>query len=128
MANATRGGVGSLHQNGVGAVSFIVLSMIGDEFCNLRPLACADVCNLPELVGDAAVLFDPHDRLAIAGAVRALWSDPELRDRLGQRGRSRSQSFSWSRTAMVLRATYRRAAGAALTVEDARLLAAAEAA
>jgi glycosyltransferase involved in cell wall biosynthesis len=33
------------------------------------PVACADASSLPEVVGDAALLFDPHDESAIAKAI-----------------------------------------------------------
>lgn len=89
-------------------------------------LACASVCNLPELVRDAAVLFDPHDTTAMASAIRALWTDAGLRQELAARGRMRSIEFSWARTAQVLRAVYRRVAGDPLSAADARLLTAAD--
>ena len=36
------------------------------------PVACADATSLPEVVGDAALLFDPYDVDAIADAARRL--------------------------------------------------------
>lgn len=49
---------------------------------------------LPEVVGDAALLADPHDVTAMAGALRALDADEGLRHDLVQRGRIRAQHFS----------------------------------
>ena len=37
------------------------------------PVAVADAAALPEVVGDAAIRFDPTDPQAIAGAMNALW-------------------------------------------------------
>lgn len=86
------------------------------------PLACSTVCNLPELVQGAALLFDPHDEDDIADALRRLWTDEGLVADLSRRGRIRAADFSWRRSAQVLRALYRRAAGQQPDVNDAELL------
>jgi glycosyltransferase involved in cell wall biosynthesis len=70
------------------------------------PVACADATSLPEVAGDAALLFDPLDVDAIAGAVDRLLSDPALREELAARGRRRAETFSWRRTALGTLATY----------------------
>lgn len=90
------------------------------------PVACSNATGLPEQVGDAALLFDPEDHVAIADALATLMVDTDLRARLRDRGRLRSQQFTWEQTARAYRAIYRRAAGRGLTDEDKRLLAAAE--
>jgi len=43
--------------------------------------------SLPEQVGDAALLFDPHDPEDIADKVWRVWTDPSLRLELIERGR-----------------------------------------
>ncbi len=35
------------------------------------PVACSNASSLPEVAGDAALLFDPHDEAAIAAALDA---------------------------------------------------------
>ena len=60
------------------------------------PVAASTAGSLPEVCGDAAVLFDPRDPKAIADGVE------EALDRsadLTMRGLSRSKAFTWAKTA-----------------------------
>jgi len=56
-------------------------------------LICSPRGNLPELVRDAAVLVDPDDVGALAGAITALARDVPRRAALGAAGRRRAQAF-----------------------------------
>jgi alpha-1,3-rhamnosyl/mannosyltransferase len=76
------------------------------------PVACSDRSSLPEVVGDAALLFDPTDQEAVTTAVLRLVRDEALRRDLSERGRDRARLFSWSRTAAETVASYRRAISA----------------
>jgi len=76
------------------------------------PVACARWSSLPEVAGDAALLFDPEDVDAIGDAVERLLSDTELAARLRDAGRRRAALFTWERTAELTVASYRRALGA----------------
>ncbi len=69
-------------------------------------------------------MFDPERPDEIAAAVRRLWEDESLRRALVEGGRDRLKLFSWSRTARLFRAHYRRVVLRALTAEDEELLAA----
>jgi glycosyltransferase involved in cell wall biosynthesis len=73
------------------------------------PVACSGVSALPEVAGDAALLFDPDSTEGIAGALRSLLDDPALRARLIARGREQAARFSWDRTARETVASYERA-------------------
>ena len=73
------------------------------------PVACADRTSLPEITGDAALLFDPESTDAIAEAMRTLLSDATLAARLGEAGRRRAEQFSWERAARETLASYERA-------------------
>jgi len=73
------------------------------------PVACSDRSSLPEVAGDAALLFDPEDPRAIAAAVERLLGDPAEADRLRAAGRERVAHFSWERTAELTVESYRRA-------------------
>jgi glycosyltransferase involved in cell wall biosynthesis len=68
------------------------------------PVACSDAGALPEVVGDAARLFDPRDPRAIADAVIDVLSD---REAWVERGLARAARFSWEQTARATEATYR---------------------
>ena len=73
------------------------------------PVACSNVSSLPEVAGDAALLFDPNDPAAIAAAVDRLITDVGLRRSLIARGRRRCRAFSWRATARSTFDSYRRA-------------------
>jgi len=63
------------------------------------PVACSNVSSMPEVAGDAGVLFDPADEASIASALWSIITSPELHARLAGCGLARSRLFSWSRTA-----------------------------
>jgi glycosyltransferase involved in cell wall biosynthesis len=63
------------------------------------PVICSNVSSLPEVAGDAALLFAPDDPAALARAMRQVHAEPALRDELAARGRVRAQAFSWERCA-----------------------------
>jgi glycosyltransferase involved in cell wall biosynthesis len=73
------------------------------------PVACSNASSLPEVAGDAALLFDPYDESAIADALRRLLGDRELADRLRAAGRERARRFTWEHTAQATIDSYRRA-------------------
>ena len=73
------------------------------------PVACSNASSLPEVAGQAALMFDPHDEEQIAQALRRLLADGELRERLRALGLARARQFTWQRTARLTLASYRRA-------------------
>ncbi|GIK75402.1 MAG: glycosyl transferase family 1 [Chloroflexota bacterium] len=75
------------------------------------PVACSNVSSLPEVVGEAALLFDPTDRQALVDAMGRLIEDAALRQTLRERGLSRASSFSWQRNAFDTLSIYRRLLG-----------------
>jgi glycosyltransferase involved in cell wall biosynthesis len=68
------------------------------------PVACSDVASLPEVVGDAARLFDPNDAAAIAAGVLDVLDAPAG---WSARGLERAKLFSWEATARAHEAVYR---------------------
>ena len=75
------------------------------------PVVCANTSSLPEVVGDAALLFDPLDVPAMAATIAQALSDASLRAALRARGLARARLFSWERTARETLAVYREAGG-----------------
>ena len=73
------------------------------------PVACSNVSALPEVAGDAALLFDPRDDASVLGALRQLLADQALRARLTEAGRRRAAEHTWERTARATLASYERA-------------------
>ena len=86
------------------------------------PVASSTATGLPDVVGDAGLLFDPDDVTEIASQLHRLWIDDELRADLRERGRKRAPKFSFDHTARLFRAHYRQIANRALSEEDRGLL------
>jgi len=62
------------------------------------PVITSNVSSLPEVVGDAAILIDPHDANAIADGMEQVLADASLREALRERGLARVRQFSWERS------------------------------
>jgi glycosyltransferase involved in cell wall biosynthesis len=73
------------------------------------PVACSNTSSLPEVAGDAALLFDPHDQAEIAVVLRRLLEEPDQARRLAARGIERAREFTWARSAELTLASYERA-------------------
>ena len=71
------------------------------------PVICSRAASLPEVVGDAAILFDPTDVHGLVEAMNAVLSDRTLAAELRHRGIKRASRFSWRRTAEETLAAYR---------------------
>lgn len=76
-------------------------ALLEAEACGL-PIVATDVGGNPEVVrqGVEGILVQPHDPVAVAGALRRLIDDPELRRRMGEAGRRRAVE-QFSTAAMV---------------------------
>jgi glycosyltransferase involved in cell wall biosynthesis len=72
------------------------------------PVACSERSSLPEVAGDAALLFDPESARSIADALERLLADAGLRERLSAAGREQAARFSWTVTARGTLASYER--------------------
>jgi glycosyltransferase involved in cell wall biosynthesis len=74
------------------------------------PVACSNNSSLPEIAGDAALLFDPTDVESISDALGRILRDAELQAHLRDAGTRQASRFSWERTAQETLAVYRRLA------------------
>ncbi|MDQ3702685.1 MAG: glycosyltransferase family 4 protein, partial [Chloroflexota bacterium] len=63
------------------------------------PVIAADRASIPEVAGSAAILIDPEDPDALAGAMARVADDAILRAELRRRGHARALEFSWERAA-----------------------------
>jgi glycosyltransferase involved in cell wall biosynthesis len=70
------------------------------------PVITSNVSSLPEVVGDAAVMIDPYEPAAIAGAMDRVLTTPALREDLRGRGLERARGFSWERSIKRVREIY----------------------
>lgn len=62
--------------------------------CGL-PVAASNRNSLPEIIGDAGLLFDPLDPAGMAEAIQRLLGDEALRGELRAKGLLRAAAFSW---------------------------------
>ena len=74
------------------------------------PVAAARRASIPEVCGDAALLFDPESVEEIAAAVAKVSADEDFRGRLRAAGLRRAAAFTWRATAARQQAIYERAA------------------
>jgi glycosyltransferase involved in cell wall biosynthesis len=63
------------------------------------PIVSSHAAAMPEVLGDAALFFDPGDTPAMAECIATALRDGDLRRRLGERARARAGDFSWDETA-----------------------------
>ena len=79
----------------------------------LEAMACgtaviaADRSSIPEVVGDAGLLFDPKSTDELADWLLFLLQHPSERDAAIDRGKQQVQKFSWHQTAMQTADVYR---------------------
>jgi glycosyltransferase involved in cell wall biosynthesis len=66
------------------------------------PVACSDSTSLPEVAGDAAILFDPLITESISRALESLVFDESRRTELIRLGFQRSKLFTWEQHAAIV--------------------------
>jgi len=79
----------------------------------LEAMACGTIAivanssSLPEVVGDAALLFDPQSTDELNDQLRFVLDHPIERDRLISAGQTRAKQFSWDKTTSQTLEVYR---------------------
>ena len=72
------------------------------------PVVVSNVSSLPEVVGDAAVLVDPHDVGSIVDGLRLVLTDPARAEEMRRKGLERAREFSWERSVARTLEVYKR--------------------
>jgi len=72
------------------------------------PVICSNASSLPEVVGDAALMFDPRDGDALASLIARVLNNHVLCNGWRTQSINRAAQFSWERTARETLAVYRR--------------------
>jgi glycosyltransferase involved in cell wall biosynthesis len=80
------------------------------------PVVTSNVSSLPEVVGDAAMLVDPHDVDSIVGGLRTALTDPARAEEMRRKGLERAREFSWERSVARTLEVYKRIGGAEVAV------------
>jgi glycosyltransferase involved in cell wall biosynthesis len=89
------------------AATAVVLPSLyeGFGFPVLEAMACgtpvigSNAASIPEVMGDAGILFDPSAQGELTAAIQSLLADPALRDSLRGKGLRRAKLFTWKRCA-----------------------------
>jgi glycosyltransferase involved in cell wall biosynthesis len=89
-----------------GAVAFVFPSLYeGFGLPPLEAMACgtpvitSNTSSLPEVVGGAGLMVDPHDEDALSQAMLDVLNNGRLRQELNRRGTKRAAEFSWEKCA-----------------------------
>lgn len=70
------------------------------------PVLCSDAGSLPEVAGEAALIFKSGDTGDLTAKLKQIASDAALRARLVARGRAQRARFSWDRCASGMHAAF----------------------
>ncbi|RLT37427.1 MAG: glycosyltransferase family 1 protein [Chloroflexi bacterium] len=73
------------------------------------PVVCANRTSLPELMGDAAIMFDPDTPGELATILARIWRDEGLRTDLSRRGPRQAARFTWEECARQTSDAYKSA-------------------
>jgi glycosyltransferase involved in cell wall biosynthesis len=74
------------------------------------PVIAGNRTSLPEIVGEAGLLFDPFDTKALVKALTQMMDDSAYRAALRTKGLERARDFNWKTTARLTLNAYQRAA------------------
>lgn len=70
------------------------------------PVITSNVSSMPEVVGDAGIIVDPHNVDKLTDSAFRVLTNRELHDELRNKGLERAKSFSWEQTAKETIAVY----------------------
>ncbi len=76
------------------------------------PVITSNTSSLPEVVGSAGIMVDPHDADGLCQAMLRLVTDPVLRQAMSQKSLEQSRLFSWENCAKQTLAAYETAVNA----------------
>ncbi len=65
------------------------------------PVITSRVSSMPEVVGDAGLLIDPHQVEDLQGAIHRLVNEPGLREKMRMVGFEQAKKFSWETSAKI---------------------------
>jgi len=70
------------------------------------PVITSNASSLPEVVGDAGILVDPHRVNELTEAMHLVLSNENLREEMREKGLNRAKMFSWKKCARATRKVY----------------------
>ncbi|MGI5828492.1 MAG: glycosyltransferase family 4 protein [Patescibacteria group bacterium] len=72
------------------------------------PTIVGDRSSLPEIVGEAALQFNPSSQKDLEAAISKVWNNKTLRRKMADLGQKQAKKFSWEKTALGTLAVYRK--------------------
>jgi len=72
------------------------------------PVICSNATSIPEVGGDAAWYFNPFDPVDIGRKIGEVVNDPNLRQKLSQKGAQQTKKFSWTKCAQETLEVYKK--------------------
>ena len=93
-----------------------------EAFKAKKPVACSNIAAFREYGADAPSFFDPLDFQSIAGSMRAMLDNSDMRAILAVRSARRGSEFTWRRSAWLHSSIYRKVAGLPLSSEEEQAL------
>jgi glycosyltransferase involved in cell wall biosynthesis len=70
------------------------------------PVVASNTSSLPEIGGEAACYFDPHDPGSLVQALESVIMDTHSREHYIKKGRERVSEFSWKKTVRDTKTVY----------------------
>lgn len=74
------------------------------------PVVASNTTSIPEVVGNAGILFDPYNPEEMAQAIERVLKDSDLRQELIKKGFEQVKKFSWEKTARETLEVYKKVA------------------
>ena len=72
------------------------------------PVITSNISSLPEVVGDAGLLIDPHNTGELSAAIMRILEDKQLQEDLRQKGFERVKQFTWQESARKMLTVYQK--------------------
>lgn len=66
------------------------------------PVITSNTSSLPEIVGDAGIMLDPHDNEGMIKAYETIYYDEKYRTQLTEKSLEQAKRFSWEKTVDVI--------------------------
>lgn len=73
------------------------------------PVAASNTSVMPEILGSAAIYFNPRDPVDVAKVISETLSDKEKLEELTKKGREQAKKYSWEKMARETKALYEKA-------------------
>lgn len=70
------------------------------------PVITSNTASLPEVVGDAGIMVNPHDTEKLSQMILNVLTDDSLQKKLSEQGLNRARQFTWENTAKKILETF----------------------